>query len=370
MNSRVAFYGGSFNPFTEGHRVCLCHALTMYDKVIVGVGVNQDKKAFLSAEQCVLLIKASLSDFVDMFKHRDLIGKDFSLVETLAAERLMSQPECVKVIAYSGLTVDAAIANDAGVLVRGERLRATLFPGRKDALRFRLWRRRPFRRRARSRSLRCVRRQDARRMRRVCREKPRVLRREVRPLRVRRGGRRRKGRTECRGKSPTRRRCLRPMRAEAPRMRGGRRVPLPNQCRLRQAAEGKRFQFSLAFEEFLEDAGSRVEERLLSRVALLKKQSAGDRCVLGGEFVLLETFYPRNERADAHDSAEDASGKRGDVGKAGAAACKHHSAADAVKNAVSVEFFADNGEKLPDARVHNRVEGAHGYGGSITGRER
>ena len=57
-----------------------------------------------------------------MFKHRDLIGKDFSLVETLAAERLMSQPECVKVIAYSGLTVDAAIANDAGVLVRGERL--------------------------------------------------------------------------------------------------------------------------------------------------------------------------------------------------------------------------------------------------------
>lgn len=122
MNHQVAFYGGSFSPFTEGHRVCLCHAITMYDKVIVGVGVNQDKKAFLSAEQCVRLIKASLSDFVDMFKHRDLIGREFSLVEQIAAERLISFPDCVKVIVYNGLTVDAAIANGAGVLVRGERL--------------------------------------------------------------------------------------------------------------------------------------------------------------------------------------------------------------------------------------------------------
>ena len=122
MNYQIAFYGGSFNPFTEGHRVCLCHAITMYDRVIVGIGVNQDKKSFLSPEQSVLLIRDSLSDFVSMFKHRDLLGKEFSLVEQLAAERLISNPECVKIVVYNGLTIDAAIANGAGVLVRGERL--------------------------------------------------------------------------------------------------------------------------------------------------------------------------------------------------------------------------------------------------------
>lgn len=122
MNLRVAFYGGSFNPFTEGHRVCLCHAIAMYDKVIVGVGVNPDKEAFLTAEQCVRLIKASLADFVSMFKHRELIGKDFSITEQIAAERLIYCPECIDIITYSGLTIDAAIANEASVLVRGERL--------------------------------------------------------------------------------------------------------------------------------------------------------------------------------------------------------------------------------------------------------
>ena len=124
MNCNVAFYGGSFDPFTEGHRVCLCHAIAMYDRVIVGIGNNHDKNAgaLLSPEQRVLLIKDSLADFVEMFKHRDLIGKEFSVMETIAAERLMSYPDCVKVVTYSGLTVDAAIANGAGILVRGERM--------------------------------------------------------------------------------------------------------------------------------------------------------------------------------------------------------------------------------------------------------
>lgn len=122
MNNGIAFYGGSFNPFTEGHRLCLCHAITMYDKVIVGVGYNQDKKALLPPEQCLFLIKAALTDFIEMFKHRDLIGKEFSIMETFAAERLISNPDCVKVITYSGLTVDAAIKNGASILVRGERL--------------------------------------------------------------------------------------------------------------------------------------------------------------------------------------------------------------------------------------------------------
>lgn len=122
MEKKVAFYGGSFDPFTEGHRVCLCYAITMYDKVIVGIGNNHDKTCLLPSERRVLLIKDSLADFVEMFKYRDLIGKEFSVIETIAAERLISCPECVQVVVYSGLTVDAAITNNATILVRGERL--------------------------------------------------------------------------------------------------------------------------------------------------------------------------------------------------------------------------------------------------------
>ena len=122
MRKEIAFYGGSFDPFTEGHRLCLCHAITMYDKIVVGVGVNPDKEYLISAEDRVNLINASLSDFVSMFKHRELIGRDFSLVEQIAAERLMTNIECVEVISYSGLTIDAAIECKASVLIRGERL--------------------------------------------------------------------------------------------------------------------------------------------------------------------------------------------------------------------------------------------------------
>lgn len=122
MNNGIAFYGGSFDPFTEGHRLCLCHAITNYDRVIVGVGRNPDKSVLLSPEQRVLLIKDALADFISMYKYAELIGKEFSLVEKMAAERLISYPDCVKVIVYEGLTVDAAIKNEAFVLIRGERL--------------------------------------------------------------------------------------------------------------------------------------------------------------------------------------------------------------------------------------------------------
>ena len=70
MDYSIAFYGGSFDPFTEGHRVCLCHAITLYNRVIIGVGVNHGKKSLLSPEQRVLLIKDSLSDFVSMYVQR------------------------------------------------------------------------------------------------------------------------------------------------------------------------------------------------------------------------------------------------------------------------------------------------------------
>ena len=43
---RIALFPGSFDPFTSGHLNILRRALTMFDEVVVAVGVNQDKRGF------------------------------------------------------------------------------------------------------------------------------------------------------------------------------------------------------------------------------------------------------------------------------------------------------------------------------------
>ena len=48
---RKALFPGSFDPFTSGHLNILTRALTMFDEVIVAVGVNQDKRGFFTMEQ-------------------------------------------------------------------------------------------------------------------------------------------------------------------------------------------------------------------------------------------------------------------------------------------------------------------------------
>lgn len=49
--SKTALFPGSFDPFTSGHLNILRRALTIFDKVVVAVGVNQDKRGFFSMEQ-------------------------------------------------------------------------------------------------------------------------------------------------------------------------------------------------------------------------------------------------------------------------------------------------------------------------------
>lgn len=43
MHPRIAFYPGSFNPFTTGHADIVNRALSIFDYVIIGVGDNPDK---------------------------------------------------------------------------------------------------------------------------------------------------------------------------------------------------------------------------------------------------------------------------------------------------------------------------------------
>ncbi|MBP5374183.1 MAG: pantetheine-phosphate adenylyltransferase [Bacteroidales bacterium] len=48
---KTALFPGSFDPFTAGHLNILRRALTMFDEVVVAVGVNQDKRGFFPMEK-------------------------------------------------------------------------------------------------------------------------------------------------------------------------------------------------------------------------------------------------------------------------------------------------------------------------------
>ena len=55
---KTAVFSGSFDPFTIGHKNILDRALPLFDKVVVGVGINEAKSYMLSTEERIAAIKA------------------------------------------------------------------------------------------------------------------------------------------------------------------------------------------------------------------------------------------------------------------------------------------------------------------------
>ncbi|MBR0286777.1 MAG: pantetheine-phosphate adenylyltransferase [Bacteroidales bacterium] len=88
----VALFPGSFDPFTAGHLNILKRALTMFDEVVVAVGINQDKPGFFSMDKRLEIIRQ--------------------------ATQGMSG---VSVIKYDSLTIDACRERDIHHIVRGVR---------------------------------------------------------------------------------------------------------------------------------------------------------------------------------------------------------------------------------------------------------
>ena len=61
MKRKVAVYPGSFDPITNGHLDILNRGLELFDKVIVAVAYNIEKKALFSVEERMELIKLSVN---------------------------------------------------------------------------------------------------------------------------------------------------------------------------------------------------------------------------------------------------------------------------------------------------------------------
>ncbi len=59
---KVALFPGSFDPFTRGHEAIVEEALKLFDKVVIAIGDNIQKKSLLSTESRRRLIEAVYRD--------------------------------------------------------------------------------------------------------------------------------------------------------------------------------------------------------------------------------------------------------------------------------------------------------------------
>ena len=79
---KTGLFTGSFDPFTIGHQSIVARVLPLFDKIVIGVGVNERKKYMYSAEVRVKEIAElyadnpkvevlALNDFAVDFAHRE-----------------------------------------------------------------------------------------------------------------------------------------------------------------------------------------------------------------------------------------------------------------------------------------------------------
>lgn len=89
---KIALFPGSFDPITIAHVDILKRSLPLFDRVVVGIGLNSSKQNFLSAEKREEIVKSIFTSYTN-----------------------------VEVQLYEGLTVDFCRKIDAKYMVRGIR---------------------------------------------------------------------------------------------------------------------------------------------------------------------------------------------------------------------------------------------------------
>ncbi len=92
---KIAIYPGSFDPVTNGHLDIIRRASGIFDKVIVAVSINYQKKPLFSVEERVELTKRVIAENTDI--------------------------KNVEVDTFTGLLADYADRKGAGVIIKGLR---------------------------------------------------------------------------------------------------------------------------------------------------------------------------------------------------------------------------------------------------------
>ena len=89
---KIAVFPGSFDPITLGHYDIIKRSIPLFDKIIVAIGVNADKKYMFSLEDRKRFIEESFAD----------------------------EPS-ISVVVYEGLTIDLCKKIKADFILRGLR---------------------------------------------------------------------------------------------------------------------------------------------------------------------------------------------------------------------------------------------------------
>jgi pantetheine-phosphate adenylyltransferase len=89
---KTALFPGTFDPFTLGHASVVHRGLQLFDRIVIAIGVNNDKNTYFNVEERINQIRAC-------YKSENR----------------------VEVCSYEGLTVDCAKINEANVILRGVR---------------------------------------------------------------------------------------------------------------------------------------------------------------------------------------------------------------------------------------------------------
>ncbi len=92
VGSRVAVYTGSFDPVTLGHLHIIERASPLFDELVIGIGINADKRSLFEPDQRIELVT-----------------------------RVTGHLPNVRVAVFTGLAVDFVKSIKARVMVRGIR---------------------------------------------------------------------------------------------------------------------------------------------------------------------------------------------------------------------------------------------------------
>lgn len=90
--SKIALFAGTFDPYTKGHHALIERALPLFDKIIIAIGNNSEKRCMFSIDERVAAI-----------------------------ERLYDEDSRIEVKVYNCLTMDFARETGATTLLRGVR---------------------------------------------------------------------------------------------------------------------------------------------------------------------------------------------------------------------------------------------------------
>ena len=91
-DTKIALFPGSFDPYTIGHHDILMRALPLFDKVVIALGINRNKKPYFPLEERLISLQ-------ELYEGNKKIG----------------------IITYNTLTTDLAQTIGAQYIIRGVR---------------------------------------------------------------------------------------------------------------------------------------------------------------------------------------------------------------------------------------------------------